>query len=64
MIKNRFSDNSEPYRIHMADLPDGCELIPNTASLIPGFYHDHHYFFPGFPNMAQSSRIEANLTES
>jgi molybdopterin-biosynthesis enzyme MoeA-like protein len=54
MIRNRFGDKSEPYRIRMADLPNGCELIPNTVSQIPGFYHDNHYFFPGFPNMAQS----------
>ena len=53
MIRNRFGDSSEPYRILMADLPDGSELIPNAVSQIPGFYHDHHYFFPGFPNMAQ-----------
>ncbi|MBF0196019.1 MAG: competence/damage-inducible protein A, partial [Magnetococcales bacterium] len=54
MIRNRFGDNSEPYRILMADLPSGCKLIPNKLSQIPGFYHDNHYFFPGFPNMAQS----------
>jgi molybdopterin-biosynthesis enzyme MoeA-like protein len=53
LIRNRFGDTSEPYRIRMADLPDGCELIPNAVSQIPGFHLDHHYFFPGFPNMAQ-----------
>ncbi|MBF0357231.1 MAG: competence/damage-inducible protein A [Magnetococcales bacterium] len=54
MIRNRFGEESEPYRIRMADLPKGCDLIPNPASQIPGFYHDNHYFMPGFPNMAQT----------
>nr|CRH05250.1 Molybdopterin binding domain [Candidatus Magnetococcus massalia] len=53
-IRNRFGEEAEPYRVRMADLPRGCDLIPNDATQIPGFYLENHYFFPGFPEMAQS----------
>ena len=36
----------------MADLPKGCELIPNPYNRVPGFSINHHYFMPGFPDMA------------
>lgn len=39
-------------RLHMADLPQGCELIPNSFNKIPGFSIGQHYFMPGFPVMA------------
>ncbi|MBF0455109.1 MAG: competence/damage-inducible protein A [Magnetococcales bacterium] len=52
MIRDRFADQAEPYRIRMADLPEGCGLIPNPVNQIPGFYHDNHYFLPGFPTLA------------
>lgn len=65
MIRHRFGEQAEPYRIRMADLPKGCGLIPNTVSQIPGFYHDGHYFLPGFPSMAQAmiAWIFENLLE-
>ncbi|MFO0387802.1 MAG: competence/damage-inducible protein A [bacterium] len=46
--------NSEEnqQRLHMADLPQGCELIPNAYNKIPGFSIGQHYFMPGFPVMA------------
>lgn len=39
-------------RLRMADLPQGCELIPNPYNKIPGFSIGQHYFMPGFPVMA------------
>jgi molybdopterin-biosynthesis enzyme MoeA-like protein len=36
----------------MADLPEGCELIPNAFNRVPGFSVGHHHFLPGFPEMA------------
>jgi len=39
-------------RYLMADLPEGCELIPNPFNRVPGFSLKHHYFLPGFPEMA------------
>ena len=52
MIERQFGDEAYPNRVRMADLPEGCLLIPNQFNRIPGFtLHDHH-FFPGFPVMA------------
>lgn len=36
----------------MADLPKNSQLIPNVINNIPGFFINHHYFMPGFPEMA------------
>ena len=36
----------------MADLPKNSHLIPNVINNIPGFFINHHYFMPGFPEMA------------
>lgn len=39
-------------RYLMADLPAGCELIPNSFNRVPGFSVGEHHFLPGFPEMA------------
>jgi molybdopterin-biosynthesis enzyme MoeA-like protein len=52
MIEQQFGERAYPTRIHMADLPEGCALIPNPYNRIPGFSIDKHHFFPGFPEMA------------
>jgi molybdopterin-biosynthesis enzyme MoeA-like protein len=39
-------------RYLMADLPEGCELVPNPVNRVPGFSLKRHYFLPGFPEMA------------
>lgn len=52
LIEQRFGAEAYPYRILMADLPLGCELIPNPYNQIPGFRVGEHYFLPGFPQMA------------
>ncbi len=51
-IEARFGAEAYPQRIKMAELPRGCELIPNPYNRVPGFSIRHHYFMPGFPDMA------------
>lgn len=51
-IEARFGADAYPNRIRMAELPQGCELIPNPYNRIPGFSIRRHYFMPGFPDMA------------
>jgi molybdopterin-biosynthesis enzyme MoeA-like protein len=52
LIEERFGEAAYPTRIRMADLPAGCELIPNPHNRIPGFSIRRHHFLPGFPEMA------------
>lgn len=52
LIEERFGEEAYPNRIRMADLPEGCELIPNPYNQIPGFRIRQHHFMPGFPDMA------------
>ncbi len=51
-IESRFGSAAYPHRIRMADLPEGCSLIPNPYNRIPGFGMGSHWFLPGFPEMA------------
>jgi molybdopterin-biosynthesis enzyme MoeA-like protein len=46
------SAQENQQRLRMADLPQGCGLIPNPYNKIPGFSIGQHYFMPGFPIMA------------
>ncbi len=52
IIEARFGEAAHPYRIRMADLPEGAELIPNPVNRMPGFSIREHHFLPGFPDMA------------
>jgi molybdopterin-biosynthesis enzyme MoeA-like protein len=52
LIEARFGADAYPHRILMADLPEGCALIPNVVNRIPGFSLGEHHFLPGFPEMA------------
>lgn len=52
LIEGRFGAAAYPLRIRMADLPAGCDLIPNPFNQIPGFSLHQHWFLPGFPQMA------------
>jgi molybdopterin-biosynthesis enzyme MoeA-like protein len=48
-----FGERAYPNRIHMAELPEGAELLKNPVNNMSGFYLDERYFFmPGFPEMA------------
>jgi molybdopterin-biosynthesis enzyme MoeA-like protein len=51
-IEARFGDTAYPHRVRMAELPQGCKLIPNPYNRVPGFSLRRHYFMPGFPDMA------------
>jgi molybdopterin-biosynthesis enzyme MoeA-like protein len=52
LIEGRFGETAYPVRIRMADLPQGCDLIPNPHNQIAGFTLQRHHFLPGFPEMA------------
>lgn len=52
IIEERFGDAAYPQRIHMADLPEGCTLIPNPVNRVAGFSLGNVHFVPGFPQMA------------
>jgi len=51
-IEARFGQDSYPYRILMADLPQGARIIPNPYNRIPGFSVGNIHCLPGFPEMA------------
>ena len=51
-IEARFGAEAYPRRILMADLPQGCRIIPNPFNRVPGFSLHSHHFLPGFPQMA------------
>lgn len=48
----RFGDDMTPQRLQLVTFPAGVEIIPNPFNRIPGFMTRHHYFVPGFPQMA------------
>jgi molybdopterin-biosynthesis enzyme MoeA-like protein len=52
LIESRFGAAARPNRVRMAELPEGCLLIPNPRNRIAGFTLYEHHFFPGFPDMA------------
>lgn len=52
LLEEKFGTEAYPNRILMADLPAGCDLIPNPVNRIPGFSLRGHWFLPGFPQMA------------
>jgi len=52
--KVRFGDDMTPERLQLVTFPAGTEIVPNPFNRIPGFMVPgrHHYFVPGFPQMA------------
>ena len=52
LIEAQFGAAARPNRVRMAELPQGCVLIPNPVNRIAGFTLYEHHFFPGFPGMA------------
>lgn len=52
LIESRFGAAAQPNRVRMAELPEGCLLIPNPLNRVAGFTLYEHHFFPGFPEMA------------
>ncbi|MBF0186351.1 MAG: competence/damage-inducible protein A [Magnetococcales bacterium] len=51
-IEKQFGETAYPHRILMAELPPQAGTIPNEYNGIPAFFVDHHYFLPGFPELA------------
>lgn len=51
-IRGRFGAETNPQRLKMGEFPAGAQIIPNPFNRIPGFSVGHHYFVPGFPQMA------------
>ncbi|BCD60511.1 MULTISPECIES: molybdopterin-binding protein [unclassified Nitratiruptor] len=52
-IIDQFKEDAYPYRINMAKLPIGANLLDNPINNVPGFYLQNRFFFvPGFPQMA------------
>ncbi len=51
-IRARFGDDATPQRLSLGIFPEGVDVVPNPFNNIPGFSVHHHYFFPGFPQMA------------
>jgi molybdopterin-biosynthesis enzyme MoeA-like protein len=51
-LDQQFGPEGAPRRRRMVEFPLGSEIIPNPVNRIPGFSLGHHYFVPGFPNMA------------
>jgi len=51
-IEAQYGERAYPKRVLMADFPAGAELIPNPVNRVAGFSLRHHYFMPGFPEMA------------
>jgi molybdopterin-biosynthesis enzyme MoeA-like protein len=52
-IIDRFGDKAYPHRVHMADIPEGSELLFNPVNNMSGFSLENRFFFvPGFPEMA------------
>lgn len=51
-ISGRFGAETNPQRLRMGEFPVGSSIIPNPVNRIPGFSAGHHYFVPGFPQMA------------
>lgn len=52
-IEAQFGEEAYPQRIHMAEYPQGAEIIPNVYNRVPGFSIQNHHFMPGFPMMAK-----------
>ncbi|WP_457599346.1 competence/damage-inducible protein A [Hydrogenimonas sp.] len=52
-ILEQFGEEAYPHRIHMAELPEGADLLDNPVNNVPGFSLQGRFFFvPGFPKMA------------
>ena len=67
-IIEKFAENAYPHRIHMADLPQGSDLIFNPINNMSGFSLENRFFFvPGFPSMSHpmlSQVIKDNFSSS
>lgn len=52
-LEKYYGDRMNPYRMLMAQVPEGAELIPNPVSAAPGFFVSRMAAFPGIPRLLQ-----------
>ncbi len=50
-LEARYGDRMNPYRMLMAQVPEGSALIPNPLSGAPGFFVGRMAAFPGIPRL-------------
>ncbi len=51
-LRGRFGDDLNDVRLLLGTFPRGVDIVPNPFNRIAGFSVRHHYFLPGFPQMA------------
>lgn len=51
ILKDYYGAKLNADRLSMADLPEGCELIPNKVTRAPGFKIKNVYVFAGIPEI-------------
>ena len=51
-IRERFGEDVNDVRLLLGTFPRGVDIVPNPFNRIAGFSVHHHYFLPGFPQMA------------
>ena len=51
-IRARFGDDVNEVRLLLGTFPRGVDIVPNPFNRIADFSVKHHYFLPGFPQMA------------
>jgi molybdopterin-biosynthesis enzyme MoeA-like protein len=52
-LEARYGAAAWPYKVRMAEFPQGSTIIPNPVNAVAAFSVGHHHFFPGFPEMAR-----------
>ncbi len=50
-LEARYGGRMNPYRMLMAQVPEGAALIPNPLSGAPGFFVGRMAAFPGIPRL-------------
>jgi molybdenum cofactor synthesis domain-containing protein len=53
-LQEHFGERMTPERAKLADLPEGCELLPNPLSPASGFMIDRIWVLPGIPAMVRA----------
>ncbi len=53
IIRKRYGEKTNSYRLEMARLPEGSELLRNHSFAAPGFQIENVFVFPGVPQLMQ-----------
>lgn len=53
IMRNTYRERINPFRLEMARLPEGSELIRNPSFAAPGFHIENVFVFPGVPQLMQ-----------